>query len=52
MMVQSSHKHLLINKEDIINYEYEILEQSTPLAKPTISNSNKYSLWDLDNKIK
>lgn len=51
-MFQSNRRHLLINKEEIINYEFEILEQSTPLAKPTFFNSNKYSIWDLDSKIK
>lgn len=35
-----------------MNYEYLILEQSTPQVKPTIANTDKYGVWELNAKMR
>ena len=50
-MMDSTVNKPCINKEDILNYEYRILEQEIPQAKPVVSHSIKYSFWELHSKV-
>lgn len=52
MRVRSSNKNEMIDKEEIINYEYKMIELGLPLVQPNISNTIKYVPWELDHKIK
>lgn len=52
MRVRSSKKWEGVDKEEIINYEYRMIELSLPLVSPVIANTDKYLPWDLDSKVK
>lgn len=52
MRVRSSKKWENIDKEEIINYEYRMIELSLPLVSPIIANADKYLPWDLESKVK
>jgi hypothetical protein len=52
MKTEPSKGKALVDKEEIINYEVEILEQQIPQAKPIVSHSNKFSTWELASKIR
>jgi hypothetical protein len=40
-----------VDKEEIINYEYRMIELRLPLVEPVICNPSKYLQWELQGKI-
>lgn len=52
LRVRASKKQENIDKEEIINYEYRMIELSLPLVEPVISNTSKYVPWELEAKIR